>query len=64
MTQMIAKTLPEYAGRKLAPGDAFECEPQHAELLEKIGLVESQRADTGSGNKRARKQPALDLAKA
>jgi hypothetical protein len=70
MTQMIAKSLPEYAGEKLVAGDRFECEPGHVDFLAKIGLAELPREGSdancapAASSKRGRKQPALDCAKA
>jgi hypothetical protein len=38
--KMISKTPHEYAAVNLAEGDEFECEPDHVELLTRLGRAE------------------------
>ena len=38
--EMIAKTLPKYWEKPLAPGDRFMCEDEHVKLFALTGLAE------------------------
>jgi hypothetical protein len=47
MPKRIAKVAQEYAGRDLQPGDPFDVEPQHVELLLLLDRIEPEEGEPG-----------------
>lgn len=43
----VVKDKLEYAGRDLGPGDEFDCEVGHVELLLAFGKIEPKKGDPG-----------------
>jgi hypothetical protein len=49
--ERTSKTDHEYGGRQLKPGDVFDVEPQHVELLLAIGRIEPVEGEPGYGER-------------
>lgn len=43
----VAREKLEYAGRVLGPGDEFDCEVEHVEVLLAFGKIEPKKGDAG-----------------
>lgn len=47
MPERISKVVHQYAGRRLAVGERFECEPQHVALYLARGWIEPEQGEDG-----------------